>query len=250
MDKFRKWKSLYSATANSFGTGEGVTITPSSVAGLPTDTEITLTFDRQVEGKLERIRGTVSGGNFVVSSGGRGADGTTEQAHTSPTVEHVPNASDINDLVDGIVAEHNQDGTHAATIVKTTGSQTLTDKTLTTPTLTTPTIQTRWVAKGEYDNGNSGTSKEIDWANGDRQVVTLTDNCTFTYANASAGQVLTLRLIQDAGGTNTVTLPTSMWAGGAAGEFSTDANSIDLLVVNFDGTNYLTQLAAGFAVPA
>lgn len=112
MGKFKKAKSLYSATANSFGTGEGVTITPSSVSGLPTDAEITLTFDRQVEGKLERITGTVVGSNFVVSSGGRGADGTTEQSHTSPTVEHIVNGSDINDMVDGILVDHNQDGKH------------------------------------------------------------------------------------------------------------------------------------------
>ena len=45
-DKLRKYKSLYSSTCNTFSTGEGVTITPASVTGLPTDTEITLTFDR------------------------------------------------------------------------------------------------------------------------------------------------------------------------------------------------------------
>lgn len=112
MDQFRKSKSLYSSTANSFGTGEAVTITPGSVAGLPTDTEIVLTFDRQVDGKLERIRGTVTGSNFVVSSGGRGEDGTTEQSHTSPIVELIPNAADINDVVDGLLVEHAQDGSH------------------------------------------------------------------------------------------------------------------------------------------
>ncbi len=114
-------------------------------------------------------------------------------------------------------------------------------------TLTTPTFQTRWVAKGEYDNGNSGTSKAISWANGDRQVVTMTGNCTFTYSNAAAGQTLTLRLIEDGTGGYSVTLPTSKWPGGAAGTFTTTANAINLLIVYFDGTNYLTQLAAGFA---
>jgi hypothetical protein len=114
-DLFRKTKSLYSSTANSFGTGTGETITPASVAGLPTDTEITLTFDRLVAGKIERIIGTISGGNFVVRtspSTGRGADGTSDQAHTSPTVEYIPNAKDTNDMVDGILVDHKQDGTH------------------------------------------------------------------------------------------------------------------------------------------
>ncbi len=116
----RKYKSLYSSTTNTFSTGEAVTITPASVVGLPTDTEITLTFDR-VDGsgtktpdKMERIRGTITGGNFVISSGGRAVEGT-EQVHTSPVVEMIWNADDWNDTVDHILTEHNQDGTHLTT---------------------------------------------------------------------------------------------------------------------------------------
>lgn len=109
-DLFRKGKSLYSSTTNSFGTGTGETITPSSVAGLPTDTEIVLTFDRTVTGKLERIRGHISGGNFVIDE--RGVDNTSDTSHTSPTVEYIPNAEDMNDLVDGILVNHTQAGLH------------------------------------------------------------------------------------------------------------------------------------------
>lgn len=133
-DLFRKALSLYSSTTNTFSTGEGETITPVSVAGLPTDTEITLTFDRVDSGgvstpsKLERITGTISGGNFVVSSGGRGVDGTTEQAHTSPVVEHILNAHDVNDLVDGIVAEHTQAGLHNKAVASDVNAGTSTTK--------------------------------------------------------------------------------------------------------------------------
>lgn len=119
-DYFRKTKSLYSATTNSFSTGEGETITPSSVAGLPTDTQMVLTFDRTVSGKLERILGTISGSNFVVASGGRGYDGTTEQSHTSPTVEYIPNAADINAVVTGLLVGHTQLGVHSASLPLTT----------------------------------------------------------------------------------------------------------------------------------
>lgn len=129
-DKLRKYKSLYSSTCNTFSTGEGVTITPASVTGLPTDTEITLTFDRvdssgtKTPSKMERIRGTITGGNFVISSGGRAVEGT-EQVHTSPVVEMIWNADDWNDTVDHILTEHNQDGTHKDTLVtslKATGA--------------------------------------------------------------------------------------------------------------------------------
>jgi len=123
-DKFRKYKSLYSSTCNTFSTGESVTITPASVTGLPTDTEITLTFDRvdssgtKTPDKMERIRGTVTGSNFVVSAGGRAVEGT-EQVHTSPVVEMVWNADDLNDMVDGLLVEHGQDGKHTSALVTT-----------------------------------------------------------------------------------------------------------------------------------
>jgi hypothetical protein len=123
-DNLRKYKSLYSSTSNSFGTGTGETITPNSVSGLPTSTEITLTFDRvdssgtETPTKMERIIGTISGGNFVIST--RGADGSTEQAHTSPVVEMIWNAKDWNDLIDCVLVQHNQTGTHKS--ITTTGN--------------------------------------------------------------------------------------------------------------------------------
>lgn len=116
---FRKTQSLYASTANTFSTGDSETITPASVAGLPTDTEMTLTFDRvdssgtETPTKMERIIGVVTGGNFVSRvTTGRGADGSTEQAHTSPVVEYIPNAKDMDDAVDGILVEHLQTGKH------------------------------------------------------------------------------------------------------------------------------------------
>ena len=181
---FRKTQSLYASTANTFSTGDSETITPASVAGLPTDTEMTLTFDRVDSGgtetptKMERIIGVVTGGNFVSRvTTGRGADGSTEQAHTSPVVEYIPNAKDMDDAVDGILVEHLQTGKHgnitASTVnIGTTvallgtldedtmsansashvvtqqsikaysdsGTQTLTNKTLTSPTIDAATL--------------------------------------------------------------------------------------------------------------
>lgn len=118
MDYFRKYKSLFTTTSNSFSTGSTVDITLNSVTGLPTDTEITLTFDRvdssgaATAGLIERIRGTISGGSFIVAE--RGTDGTTEQAHTSPVVEMIWNAEDLNDIITGVLVEHDQDGGHDA----------------------------------------------------------------------------------------------------------------------------------------
>jgi hypothetical protein len=157
---FRKYKSLYSSTTGSFGTGEAVTITPASVVGLPTDTEITLTFDRLVSGKMERIKGSISGANFVVASGGRGFDGSTEQAHTSPIVEMIWNAKDWNDALDGIDAEHSlETGVHDATKVgMIAGTQTFTgNKTFTGTNSFTTGVTTFATTKLKVTNFIVGT---------------------------------------------------------------------------------------------
>lgn len=121
---FRKTKSNFATTlVTGIGTGTGDTITLNSTTGLPTDTEITLTFNRVTSdgavnstSVMERIRGTISGA--TLTSYTRGCDGTTEQAHAAAVVvEYIPNASDINDQVDGILVQHNQDGTHKAGLV-------------------------------------------------------------------------------------------------------------------------------------
>ena len=123
---FFKSKSLFSTTlSSSISTGTSDTITLASVVGLPTDTEVTLTFERvdatgaKTPTKMERIRGTISGSNLISYTRAIGSEGT-EQAHLAGSViEMVFNAKDWNDAVDGILVEHNQDGTHAAATVTT-----------------------------------------------------------------------------------------------------------------------------------
>lgn len=100
---------------------------------------------------------------------------------------------------------------------------------------------------GEYDNGNSGSSITIDWSKGDRQLLTVSASTTLSYSSAVKGQTLTLRVVENATGGFSVTLPTSKWPSGTAGTFTTTANAINLLVIYYDGTNYLTQLAPNFS---
>lgn len=123
--KFRKGKSLFSTTLSvGISTGTGETIALSSTVGLPTDTEITLTFDRvDADGgatpvKVERITGIVSGSNIITYT--RAIDQTTEQAHSAgAVVEYIWNADDLGDLIDGILAEHSQTGKHTKNTVTT-----------------------------------------------------------------------------------------------------------------------------------
>lgn len=122
---FRKYVSLYSTTlSSSIGTGTSETITLASVTNVPTTTEITITIDRvDASGtatpiKMERITGTLSGSNLTSYT--RGADNTTDQAHSAgAVVEMVWNAADRNSDIDGILVEHNQTGTHKPALVTT-----------------------------------------------------------------------------------------------------------------------------------
>jgi hypothetical protein len=83
-------------------------------------------------------------------------------------------------------------------------------------------------------------------ANGNVQTITLTGNVTFNaFSNAETGQSMTLIVKQD--GTGSRTLSSTMKFAGADKTLSTAANSIDIISVFYDGTNYYASLAKGFA---
>lgn len=97
----------------------------------------------------------------------------------------------------------------------------------------------------EYDAGNSGTALEIDWENGNTQLVTLTGDCTFTFSNPASGGRYLIALKQDGSGSHTVTWPSSVkWAAGTAPTLTTTAGHVDIVTfVYFAGLgasgNYL-----------
>lgn len=100
----------------------------------------------------------------------------------------------------------------------------------------------------EVDNGNSSTADTIDWTNGNKQLSTLTDNCTYTFTAPSGPASVTLRLIQDATGSRTATWPATVkWPGGTAPTLSTAASAIDVVSFYYDGTNYYGQASLNFS---
>ncbi|MHA1883082.1 MAG: hypothetical protein ACTSUO_08560 [Candidatus Thorarchaeota archaeon] len=91
----------------------------------------------------------------------------------------------------------------------------------------------------EFDNGNSGTTVTIDWTKGNKQKLTLTDDCTFTFVSPSGPCNLVLKLVQDNTGGRTVTWPASVkWPASTPPVLSTGANKVDIICFYFDGTNY------------
>ena len=238
VNKLRKAKSLFSTTLSTgIGTGTGDTLTPNSVTGLPTDTEVTLTIDRIDSGGtatpslMERITGTISGGNLINYT--RAVEGT-EQAHASgAVVEYIWNGDDWNDHIDHHLVEHNDNGTHKAALVTTlkataeevaTGTE---DAKIVTP-LAMANV-TNSVFSG-IQTASDGATVTFDLGNGiyRKHKVVLGGNRTLALLNASVGQTFIIDLIQDATGSRTVTWFTTIkWVYGSAPTLTTTANKID-----------------------
>lgn len=88
-------------------------------------------------------------------------------------------------------------------------------------------------------NTSTSSTVAIDWRTGNLQSLTLTQNTTVTFTSPSAPCNLQLRVIQDATGGRTITLPTLKKANGTTISFTTTPNAVDLLQLYFDGTNYI-----------
>lgn len=185
-DKFKKGARKWVGQIGAGGVADAsvTTIPLASSTGLPTDTGVVAVIDRvdsagtKTPSLEETVIGVVSGDNLVTST--RGAEGTAQAHSAGAVVEILITNKGWNDMVDGILVGHNQDGTHKSGLVFTlpqindtssdhqyvfsvcelvadrtvalpllTGddefvfkahTQTLTNKTLTSPTLTTPVI--------------------------------------------------------------------------------------------------------------
>ena len=211
LDKFRKGVAQWSGNIGSAGISDAVvkTVPLASTSGLPTDTAVMITVNRvdtngKKTGNYEGIVGVVSGSNLIDCI--RGVEGTAQAWTGGTVVEVLHTASNINELIDGILAEHNQDGTHKDTLVtslKATGAVVNTgtsDVTIVTPkaiadsklsfidgteTLTNKTIIQKVTA---YTPAGAGTTT-INLSLGNIFTVTMpADTQTLAISNGTVGQ--------------------------------------------------------------
>jgi len=99
----------------------------------------------------------------------------------------------------------------------------------------------------EYSNGDSGSSKTVDWNNGQKQMITLTGDCTFTFTDPPGPCNLILRMVQDATGGRDPSWPASVkWVGSAEPTWSSGNGDIDIVSFYFDGTNYYAAAGLNF----
>ena len=125
----RRWVGQIGAGAVSDGTT--TTVPLSSVTNLPTDTAVVAVIDRVDANGVatpsleETIIGVVSGSNLANSV--RGVEGTAQAHSAGAVVEILVTAKGINDLIDGLLVQHNQLGLHTnITACNITASGTLT----------------------------------------------------------------------------------------------------------------------------
>ncbi len=83
-----------------------------------------------------------------------------------------------------------------------------------------------------FDAGNSGSSKTLDWDNGNTQLCTMTAACTFTLSNPKDGFRYLILLKQDGTGGWAPTWPSSVkWAGGTVPTWATAPGRVDLVTL-------------------
>jgi hypothetical protein len=124
-DKLKKLSRRWVGQIGSGGVSDATvtTIPLASTTNLPTDTAVVATIDRvDANGTAtpsleETIIGVVSGSNLSTST--RGVEGTAQAHSAGAVVEILVTAKGWNDIVDHLLVEHNQDGTHKSALVTT-----------------------------------------------------------------------------------------------------------------------------------
>lgn len=109
------------------------------------------------------------------------------------------------------------------------------------------------IMMGKRINGTEtdGATITIDWSDatkGNIRTVTLGGNRTIVFSNASVGQSILIRLVQDGTGNRTVTWPTIKWPSGQAPTLTSTANSIDAFLIFCSAASTYDGYFAGFGL--
>lgn len=94
----------------------------------------------------------------------------------------------------------------------------------------------------------SASTVTIDWTKGNKAKLTLTQDASLTFIDPPGACNLVLELVQDSNGNHNVTFPSSVkWESGLELTPTKTANSIDMVALFFDGTNYFASPAYNFS---
>jgi hypothetical protein len=256
-DKFKKSYKRWVGQIGAGGVADGTTTTIplASTTNLPTDTAVVIVVDRvdangdSTPNLEETIIGVVSGSNIANSV--RGAEGTAQAHNAGAVVELLFTAKNWNDLVDGLLVQHNQLGLHTnITASNISASAALSGNTVAATTNVTASaigsvsatvpldvIAGVYQPPQTYTPSAAGTAT-LDLALGNDHSITMpAGNITIALSHEKTGLKFIVAITQDSGGSRTVTWFTTIkWAGGAAPTLTTTANKRDVFGFRVTGS--------------
>lgn len=172
-----------------------------------------------------------TGSTLAIPLANRGLEGGSAQSHSAnATIKGIFSSGMWNNLIDAV-----------SLLINATTGAIKAGISFPTPTLVTPIVKTA------YAIGAAGTTETVNWANGDLQTMTLDENVTITFSGAVAGQRLTLFMLQDGTGTNTITwADTIVWQDAITwGDtyYSKTADKMNVVVIYYSGSAYFGMVS-------
>lgn len=135
-----------------------------------------------------------------------------------------------------------------ATAIAAKADQTALDTTNANVGTNTTAIATKATPPGLAVDADSGASHSFDLSASRTHKLTLTANCALSFSGQVDGESYTIVLVQDATGGRTVTWPSSVkWEGGSPPTLATPAASVDMVVLRFDGSDFLAEAVTTYA---
>jgi len=241
-DKYKKVSRRWVGQIGAGGVADASTATVplSSTTNLPTDTAVVATIDRvdangtATSSTEETVIGVVSGSNLVTCT--RGVEGTAQAHSAGAVVEVLITAKGWNDLIDAMLTEHSQTGTHGnITLCNITASGTSTLSNISASMIgAIGTSKSIGLSTGTYQTAQAYTpagaaTATLDLSKGNDHSITMpAGNITIALSNGTVGQKFIVEITQDAVGSRTVTwFSTVRWAGGSAPTLTTTASKRD-----------------------
>jgi len=89
------------------------------------------------------------------------------------------------------------------------------------------------------DQVSPGAAVQIDWAQGKVHRVSMDQDCTVSFANAAAGEIIA---VEFEGGFAPTFTDAVWWEGGILPSWGNSVGSPDIIVVYFNGTDYFAQV--------
>jgi len=262
-DKFKKLARRWVGSVGSGGVADAsVTTVPlSSATNLPTDTAVVAVIDRvdsngtATATKEESVIGVVSSTNLVTCT--RGAEGTAQAHDAGAVVEILVTNKGWNDILDGLLVQHNQLGLHTdITASDITASGTVTaltgviQGTFTASDVVTSNVVASNVTASEITSQVASTPIKFNDAHfspvtsytpagaatatldvsqaATHRITCPAGNFTIAVSNETVGQYFIIEILQDGVGSRTVTWFAGIsWAGGAAPTLTVTASKKD-----------------------